>query len=301
MRRIELYTIVSSNNEAINWCRERGLLLRSALCPVCRELMKEVSDKCQDGMIWQCRKTIAGTRHQTKQSIRHRSIFANKNVSIRDGVYLIYEWAANTSITQASYELNIAEKSVSEMNRAIRTCASHLVAERSRAPMGGEHSIVEVDEAQVGRRKHNRGRIPSEVWVVGGVERASNPLNCFIEIARRRNQEALTAVIQRRIDSRSRIVTDCWSGYNRLRTLGLQHDTVNHSQNFISPTDHAVHTQNVENLWKCLRKFLSTKGAYKRKNLSSYLDEFIFRKSAIDPFECILSVIAATLERDYVE
>ena len=98
-------------------------------------------------------------------------------------------------------------------------------------------------------------------------------------------------IIGQRIDPLTHIVSDGWSGYVNVHQICVRHSVVNHSENFVSPSDSNVHTQNVENLWRCLRRFLNRGGRYSRDDLYNYIQEFVYRKSFIDPFECLLSII----------
>jgi ISXO2-like transposase domain len=305
MRRIELYNATQSTADTIRWCREKQLLIAQAACPECGATMKDTSDKCQDGRIWRCSKVVEGTRHFRTVSIRDGSFFSASHLSIRDTLYLIYEWAQLISVHDACYELKIDKKTVMKFYGRCRELCSMIISSRLQGRIGGLDEIVEVevevevevDECQLGRRKHHRGRIPREIWVCGGVVRDSdsNPLRCFIEIITRRNSRnsrTLEELLLRRIDMRSRVITDGWGAYENLRGVGFTHDVVNHSENFVNPTDSSIHTQNVENLWRCLRRFLNKKGTYTRRNLSEYINEFIFRKAFCDIFEHLLSGIA---------
>src|SRR5277367_4205379 len=112
MKKLELYSVIYDNNSAIRWCRERKILISHAICPACSQEMQEVSSKCINGIIWSCRRTFHGSRHQKKLSIRHGSVLSNRNLSLKNNVYLLYEWAVKSSADQASYELSISKPTV---------------------------------------------------------------------------------------------------------------------------------------------------------------------------------------------
>jgi hypothetical protein len=262
--------------------------------------MREEGDKCQDGKIWRCRKTVSGQRHQTSTSLRHHSYFSQSNLALKEAIYLLYEWSVNTPLATASYELAISEKTVAGFYKSCRQTSSLAVETRLSVQIGGEGDVVEIDECQLGRRKAHRGRIPREVWVLGGLVRGSNPVRCFLEVVRSRNAETLLEVIQRRVHQSSHICNNGWAAYSALRSLGYTHNVVNHSENFISPFDVTVHTQNIENFWCCLRRFLRSKGTYTRRNLSGYMNEFIYRKSFIDTFETTISLMEDMVRRNSI-
>ena len=129
----------------------------------------------------------------------------------------------------------------------------------------------------------------------------SNPVRCFLEIVESRSAETLLGVIQRRVHPNSNICTDGWAAYNGLQSLGYTHSIVNHCENFVSPLDATTHTQNIENLWCCLRRFLRSKGTYTRRYLGDYISEFIFRKSIIDAFETTLSVMEEIFRNNIIQ
>jgi hypothetical protein len=85
--------------------------------------------------------------------------------------------------------------------------------------------------------------------------------------------------------------------------LGLQHETVNHSVNFIDPGS-GVHTQSIESYWtKTKYKFKVMKGAA-ADSLPSYLDERMWRDhwgaTTKDAFESICKSYKKKLNLCYV-
>jgi len=295
LRRTELLSSIPSNADTIDWCRRRGLLLSSIKCPVCNNEMKEVADSSIDGWIWKCSKVINGVRHYKRLSIRHNSFFSGSRLAMRDFVCLIYEWAILTSVEQCAFQLAIPKKTVRRQYRLCRKVISTNVDNRLIQLIGGPGQRVEIDECQIGRRKHHRGRAPSSVWVFGAIVRSSVPPICSIDIVKKRDKATLTQAAESRIHAGSDIISDGWAAYSDLSNHFHSHRVVNHSENFLSPTDPMVHTQNIENLWKCLRKFLTTRNAYKRRHLEGYIKEFIYRKSSPDPFECFISELERKL------
>ena len=45
--------------------------------------------------------------------------------------------------------------------------------------LGGEDTIVEIDESKFGKRKYNRGKHIEGVWVLGMIERANKRKSLF--------------------------------------------------------------------------------------------------------------------------
>ena len=121
-----------------------------------------------------------------------------------------------------------------------------------------------IDESYFrGRRKYNRGRMlqgdlesgyESEgntgdlpgPWVLGICTKQSHVR--FI-IVQNRTARTLIPLIESNVLPRSLIWTDEWESYTSLSTIGYEHETVNHSENFIDPVTGA-NTQKIERAWK---------------------------------------------------
>ena len=63
--------------------------------------------------------------------------------------------------------------------------------------IGGEGTIVEVDESMFGKYKHHRGKPVKGRWVFGGVQRGSD--ECFFKVVLEKTKETLFEVIKRRL------------------------------------------------------------------------------------------------------
>lgn len=66
MRRQQLYDEIPNDYAAIQWARDKGILLKDPLCTLCGTRMLEVSSNCVDRVTWQCRMMIDGIRHKRK-------------------------------------------------------------------------------------------------------------------------------------------------------------------------------------------------------------------------------------------
>ncbi|XP_071572814.1 uncharacterized protein [Temnothorax nylanderi] len=106
-------------------------------------------------------------------------------------------------------------------------------AEKHSEKLGGPGCTVEIDEAKIGKRKYNRGRLITGHWIFGGYERGTKKI--FIVPVQDRTEKTLLACIKEWILPGTTIVSDCWKSYNCLNNEGFQHLTVNHSYNFVDP------------------------------------------------------------------
>ena len=286
--REQLLGWLQTDVDAIAWCRQQAIIPSTATCPLCQAPMIEKKHHCMDNAIWSCSRTINGVRHYQKVSLRHGSIFADTQLPVKTIVRILYEWSRRTERHEAAFQLELNKDTVGAWYKRFRKISGEILARTQNDRISGAEKIIEIDECQLARRKHNHGRVPREQWVFGGVVRRSNPIECFIELVPSRSRGVLCEVIQRRISPEVRIISDGWAAYANLTLLGFRHDVVNHSHNYVSATDPTVHTQNVENLWRCVRRFLAKNGTNTRRNLQGYINKFIFRKLNNDAFESII-------------
>ena len=132
----------------------------------------------------------------------------------------------------------------------VRDVCSHWLVDNFQQ-LGGENVICEIDECQVAKRKHNRGRVIREKWVFAIID-TSTKLG-FITIVSDRSRNTLLPLIENRVKPGTIIHSDQWPAYSAILAIPVispfQHFTVNHSENFRNPRT-GVHSNNVENMWK---------------------------------------------------
>lgn len=149
-----------------------------------------------------------------------------------------------------------------------------LWSEKHSVAIGGENEIVEVDEAKIGKRKFNKGRLVTGQWIFGGIERSTKRI--FIIPVPNRTSATLLTVIQNWIKPGTTIISDCWKAYDCLNKEGFKHLRVNHKMNFVDPETNA-HTQNIERVWRETRANIPRYGT-REVHYVGYLAEFLFRR-----------------------
>ena len=293
MRRPELFSLLSSSVAAIDWARDKGLLAKNVQCPTCGGDMRLAKHHGEDQQIWECRRTVNKVRHHKRVSIRDGSIFSDAHITVRQAIFLSFEWCRESSLDDCGHDFELSAKSVGDWFLKLRKLVSDDVKKTNDSRLlGSSIDVVEMDEAQIGRRKSHKGRKRKEVWVFGAVVRGSIHRQSYMKIVKNRKKKTLHKVVERRINKDVKLLlSDSWGGYDGLKDKGYNHKMVNHKTNYVSPDDKEVHTQTIEGYWRHLRAFLHKKQAYKRKTLNMYLREFIFRRSSPDVFESLLSAI----------
>ncbi|XP_028046186.2 uncharacterized protein LOC118644227 [Monomorium pharaonis] len=162
-------------------------------------------------------------------------------------------------------------------------------AEKNSEKLGGPGHIVEIDEAKLGTRKYNRGRLIKGHWIFEGYEQDTKKV--FIVPVEDRSEKTLLACIKEWILPGTTIVSDCWKSYNCLNNEDFQHLTVNHSYNFVDP-DTGAHTQHIERVWREVRGNIPRYGT-KEDHVLGYLCEFLFKRahSRLERIETFFDII----------
>ncbi|XP_053213673.1 uncharacterized protein LOC128397034 [Panonychus citri] len=118
------------------------------------------------------------------------------------------------------------------------------------------NKIVEIDETMLYCRKNNKGRLTKpqrkQVWVFGGVERESRKV--FAEIVPNRAADTLLNVIKKKNRPGTFVKSEGWREYTKLNESDYAHGWVNHSKNFLKPSDKLIHTQTIERRWRSLKE-----------------------------------------------
>lgn len=130
------------------------------------------------------------------------------------------------------------------------------------------------------------------------VDTSQTPALGYMRIVARRDAATLLPIIQSHVAPGTIIHSDQGSMYNRVGTLPsvASHASVNHSVEFVNSTT-GVHTQNIESYWNRVKTKLKRMKGCHQSELSSYLDEFMWRErhgqTATVAFNNILRDIAA--------
>ena len=131
--------------------------------------------------------------------------------------------------------------------------------------IGGDGIVVEIDETLIAKRQYERGRVLSQIWVFGGIERVSKKkfvVPLIGPVGEKRDAGTLLPLIEKYIRRGSIIISDQWGAYHRLHERGYTRYT----------------TQCIERLWRDLKEWVKRPGI--RSNfLHQYLARYLFVKA----------------------
>ena len=140
------------------------------------------------------------------------------------------------------------------------------------------------------KRKYNHGRINRGTWVFGMVEWSTGWALAF-RVPNRTRETLVAGLVQQFVEPGTTIISDRFSLYFNLNSLGYIHIMVNHSENFVDPFTGA-HSHTIERVWSQIKRKLKSMNGTPKSRLPSYLDEFNWRKCYPgDPFDNLLADI----------
>jgi len=128
-----------------------------------------------------------------------------------------------------------------------------LFLERSFVKIGGPNKTVEIEESKFGRRKYHRGHPVKGQFVFGGDEREHG--ETFLVPVHDRSADKLTKIICAWIEPGTMVISEGWAAYSHLNSHGYNHDTINHSIQFVYP-DNGAHNNKIETRWQKVKDSL---------------------------------------------
>lgn len=262
-----------------------GVITDRITCPTCSQLLiaNDFSDSFKCGRYHH--QTLAKKSKKKIKCNFHRCIFFgtwffNSKLSHITASRLTGLWILQNPPRQefAMREFDLTAKTVVDWFSFCRQVCIDWCVTNSSEMLGGPGIIVEIDEAKIGKRKYNRGRMIDGYWVFGAYERESGRI--FLVPVQERTAAALIGLITERIAPGTIIISDCWRSYNSLSEEGFTHLKVNHSINFVDP-DSGAHTNSIERVWRDVRSKIPRYGTRKAHSVG-YLAEFMFKRTFPD-------------------
>lgn len=286
-----------------------------AICPGksgawCKERMMEIKKKNRKGKVslaWRCTK---GNCRATK-SIRNSNRFfafldaggrSHGKISLCQILLIIYFFIySKDTIDQFMIKTGHSNHTIVDWLNFCREVCSKVIQNQPKM-VGTLSRPVQIDEAYFqGRRKYGRGRMRNgdlkrknekkEKQKMKEIEKVDYELGRVVGpwvfglylsserfrfyVVHNRTADTLIPLVQENVTDGSLIVSDEWAAYNRLEEEGYDHETVNHSNNYVNP-ETGYHTQAIERVWKEGKAWLH-RARHAGPYLQNHLDEVSWR------------------------
>ena len=237
-------------------------------CPTCRS---EAVTWLPTRLLFQCK-----ARHPKRQfSVKVGTVMEESPICL--GKWLSIAWMLGSCRNGiSSYEvartIGITQKSAWFM--------LHRLREGMADPLGKLCGVVEADEAYFGGKTRNQhvrrrkqGYQKDKTPVIGMVERGGRVIASVVSTTQ---DATVLPLIDASVDKSAMLYTDSYSIYDKLRSYGFTHETINHTQDrFVRGP---VHTNTIENFWSCVKRTIQ--GTYvtvSPAHLNAYVAEQAFR------------------------
>lgn len=244
---VQLSAYLQIERNPLNLAFSSGVFKSSQRCGGCNvEMTLQTYSSAPEKVCWRC------PRCRKRVSVRSQSILQDSKLSLNELFIFAHQWANDHLMKDTVTEVPVASATATRLMHLLVAACSQWCSQADRM-IGGTDHVVEMDETQVSRRKHNQGRVVpgTAVWIFGGIDRDTKEI--FVQKVPRRDAPTLIPIIQEKVAPGSQINTDSWRSYGKLDHLGkvspYAHETVNHSENYVDPITGA-HTQNIERLWR---------------------------------------------------
>lgn len=262
----------------VKWCAKHRLIPNSHMCEGCNVLCGLVNHSAEstdpdDGMVWCCELCKEHT------SVRKGSWFERSSLKWQNIMIIIYHWAMPFDLDRISYEGDINMDTAKEWCASCRrVCQEYL--EKYPIEIGGidpldEQKVVEIDETVFESGDCKK-------LVFGGVERRTKGKKCFLLEVPDKTEGTLRAATCKYVLPGSHVVTDNYEAYNNINQWAggiYSHDAMSNNWRNLDRYDKDIHIQNMKSMWSRLKEDFECRHHGDLENLSSYLQEFVWRSS----------------------
>lgn len=226
--------------------------------------------RCGSVKVWKHQRLKNGLEKYQCQDCKH--VFSDQSstvlkwnkLKIREVAIINYFSGSKLSIREIAKEAAVNKNSAEQLRRKIRKTNGQLYKSLSPPLLSG---VIEMDETKMAKE-----------WFWGAIERKTG--KGIVEYVYNRNENTLSRKIWKYINENSVLITDEWGGYANINNRFYSHYTVNHSKEFVNSKYRKIHTNNIENLWKQLkRKINHFCNGVKLEHISDYINEYFYTKN----------------------
>lgn len=239
------------------------------VCPHCGSISKHHYKLTQDRVfkgLYKCKDC------RERFTVRIGTMFEGSNLPLRKWFYAIFLFLSHkrgVSSAQLARDIHVTQKTAWFMLHRIR----HNIKDDDAT----FDDMTQVDETYVGgkttRKKGGQGRSTKQKTPVMGL---LSDGKVYAKVIKNASSKILLGVIDELVRKGSTIISDSWSGYNKVKNEYI-HEVVEHSLG-IYVNRKGFHTNSIEGFWSQLKRGII--GIYylvSPKHLSKYCKEFVFR------------------------
>ena len=156
--------MVKTDQEAFQYLIENNILPPPPLCPTHKIPMHlYLQTVGRRRAVYRCHVSNC----KTETAVLHNHLLKLFRLPPRKLLLLIIEWLNEHSISETRKTVHISNNTITRANIILRIgCYMSLMIKSK--PIGGPNLVVEIDEAQLHRRRGHRGRLKKSGWVIGG-------------------------------------------------------------------------------------------------------------------------------------
>jgi hypothetical protein len=259
----------------------RSRLLRNNVrCIHCNIEMNLSEDSSRgDGYKWICQNKHC-SHSKTTIGLRVGSFFEGFKSDLKDICAVMFCWLLEKPAKTITADFGINKNIITKVFHKLRGVISNYL-ESDPVRLDGPGIIFQIDESLFSHKvKTHKGRAPTQqVWVFGIVDTSTKPCKGYMEIVESRSAESLLPIIQRVCRPGTIVHSDEWAAYRQIHSrLGFQHNTVNHSVNFVDGQT-GVHTQAIESWWVQRKMIIKAMKGIRREHLSGLINEMVWRSN----------------------
>jgi transposase-like protein len=278
--------------------QQMGIFPSEGECKGCEAVIVDEYKKSGNFFYWLCLEC------KMKTPLRYNTVLSNSNTRMDRFVLLMWNFCEKAKtydqivndvcLPSDNYKDEMmSHETINKWNKYFR----HIVCQEMKDQMdkiGGGNFIIEIDESMFGKCKYGKGNRAKRrrQWVFGGVCRETG--RCFVKLCpqNKRTKKALYPIIQANIKRGSMIYSDGWRAYRKIPTLGYRHRWIDHSKYYVHPDDPTLHTNQIEGLWRCIKRWLPSSGRY---NLEQHLMVYqwfnMHQHAGTDPFWALVDLV----------
>ena len=280
MQLAKLSKVVSEEQEAEKFLREKGILKEFGGCPY-----------CGSERFWRVRRNFYKCSQCKREwSIRKGSVLEGLKIPLHKFVLALKLFELEVPALRASKELGLAYNTVHKLFQLIRKKIYQHSAKEDL--LEGE---VEADESYFGgKRKGKRGRgAARKIPVFGILERKGK---VKVEVVPDVQAETLLRETLRKVKRGSLIYTDRFRSYDGLVMYGFRHERIDHGKRFANGK---VYINGIEGFWSYAKERLQKFHGLSPQTFPYYLKELEFRYNHRneDLFEKFLDLLKVEEEK----